>query len=130
MSIGENVKRLRRDKDFNQGELAKLSGLGVNLISKLERDGSDPKASTIYKLMEALDCTADQIFLDSEKSNMTVVMKTQFERASMLPDENKRVLVELIDKYCKAIAYDLMLEDKNKIFGIYPLAGKTKDVIS
>lgn len=130
MSVGNNVKRLRRARNLNQGELADKAGLGVNIISKIENDDSDPKTSTIYKLMDALNCTADEIFLDAEKSNMSVIMKSQFEMASTLPDENKRVLIELIDKYCKAIAYDAMLSDsKNKFLGLSNIRGKTEDVL-
>ena len=61
MSIGENVKRLRRDKGWTQGELADKSKLGLNLISKIERHSPDIKSSTIYKLMDALNCNSDML---------------------------------------------------------------------
>ena len=43
MSIGENLKRLRRDKGWTQGELADNCGIRLGQISKIERDETDPK---------------------------------------------------------------------------------------
>jgi len=128
MSIGENVKRLRRDKSWTQGELADKSKLGLNLISKIERHSSDIKSSTIYKLMNALNCNADMLLLDSDKTNMNTILKSQFERAADLPEENQKVLIDLIDKYCKAISFENLLKEDNKSSLLW-LKGKTGDVL-
>ncbi len=128
MSLGENVKRLRRDKGWTQGELADKCKLGLNLISKIERHSPDIKSSTIYKLMDAFNCTADMLLLDTEKSNMNTILKTQFERAADLPEENQKVLIDLLDKYCKAIAFEYLLKDGSKSSFLW-LKGKTGDVL-
>jgi len=128
MSLGDNVKRLRRDKNWTQGELADKSKLGLNLISKIERHSTDIKSSTLYKLMSAFNCTADMLLLDTEKSNMNTILKTQFERAAELPEENQKVLIDLMDKYCKAIAFENFLKEDNKT-SLLLLKGKTGDVL-
>jgi len=128
MSLGENVKRLRRDKGWTQGELADRSKLGLNLISKIERHSTDIKSSTLYKLMGAFNCTADMLLLDTEKSNMNTILKTQFERTADLPEENQKVLVDLMDKYCKAMAFENFLKEDGKGSLLW-LKGKTGDVL-
>ncbi|WP_399495558.1 helix-turn-helix domain-containing protein, partial [Streptomyces sp. P9(2023)] len=43
MSIGENLKRIRRDKGWTQSELANNCGIRLGQISKIERNETDPK---------------------------------------------------------------------------------------
>ena len=128
MSIGENVKRLRRDKGWTQGELADKSKLGLNLISKIERHSPDIKSSTIYKLMDALNCNSDMLLLDVEKSNMGTILKSQFERAAELPEKNQESIIDVIDKYCKADAFEKLLKEGNKSSLLW-MKGKTGDVL-
>lgn len=128
MSLANNVKRLRRDKSWTQGELAENSKLGINLIWKIEKSNPDIKTSTIYKLMNAFNCNADTLLMDSEKTNMNTILKAQFERAAELPEENQKTLIDLIDKYCKAIAFDNFLKKDNKSSLLW-IKGKTGDVL-
>ena len=128
MSFGANLKRLRRDKNFTQGELAKASEVKLGHISKLECDSLDPKISTIYKLMNGLDCSADMLLMDSEKTNMSTILRNQFERAATLPEENQCVLIDLIDKYCMAISFQGYLKEGNKGSLLW-MQGKTADVL-
>ncbi len=103
MGLGENIKRLRRDKGLTQNQLSKLTGIKVGHISNLEQDDGDPKLSTIYKLMNAFNCSADSLLMDDDKVGLDGIMKAAFERAENLPDVNKRVVIDLIDKYCIAV---------------------------
>lgn len=103
MSLGENIKRLRRDKGLTQGELAQMADIKLGHISKLERNESDPKLSTIYKLMNAFNCSADTLLMDPDKTPIDGILKAAFERAINLPETNKRVVIDLIDKYCIAV---------------------------
>jgi transcriptional regulator with XRE-family HTH domain len=52
-----HVRRLREAKAMTRYRLAKLSGLSAEGISKLEKPGSDPKLSTLYKVAAALGVT-------------------------------------------------------------------------
>jgi len=128
MSIGDNVKRLRRDKGLTQGELADKSKLGLNLISRLERDATDPRLSSLYKLMNALDCTADALLMDPDISNLSTILKTQFERISVLGEEDQKVLIHVIDNYSRAAAYDNMTEGRGYL-SMQAILGKTEKVL-
>jgi len=128
MSIGSNIKRIRRDRGLTQGELADKSNLGLNMISRLERDATDPKLSSLYKLMNSLECTADALLSDEGISSMPTLLKTQFERTMVLPEEDQRVIIKMIDNYSKAIAYDNITKDSG-FFSMKPIMGKTKSVV-
>ena len=128
MSFGSNLKRLRRDKNQTQGDLAKVSDVKMGHISKLECDTLEPKISTVYKLMNGLDCNADTLLMDEDKTNMSTILRTQFERAAALPEENQRVLIDILDKYCMAVSFQGYLKENNKNSLLW-MTGKTADVL-
>lgn len=113
MSFGENLKRLRRDKGWTQLQLAKAADLKITHIPKLENDGADPKLSSIYKLLGALGCSADTLLMDSEKVGIDAILKATIERAAGLPEGNKRVLIDVVDKYCIAAGLEQSFSKEN-----------------
>lgn len=128
MSIGENIKRIRRDKGLTQGQLAQESKLGLNLISRLERDATDPKLSSIYKLMNALNCTSDALLLDDNISGLPTILKASLERINSLGEDDQKAIIHVIDNYTNAVAYSRMLEGK-AFLGIRNIAGKTENIL-
>ncbi|ECG8572487.1 helix-turn-helix transcriptional regulator [Salmonella enterica subsp. enterica serovar Newport] len=128
MSIGENLKRIRRDRGWTQGELSLRCKVGFGQISKIERDETDPKLSTIYELMNALGCTADALLIDTEKSSIDSVMAVALERVKQLPEKDKEIILTIIDKYCIAISLQ-QIADKKVIFGLQAVAeGSTPEM--
>jgi transcriptional regulator with XRE-family HTH domain len=113
MSLGGNIRRLRKDRGLSQIQLAEASGIKVAHISRLESDSSDPKISTIYKLMEALNCSPDALLMDSKKVGIDSILKSTLERAINLPEVNKRVIVDIVDKYCIACGMEMALSEQN-----------------
>lgn len=114
MSLGQNIKRLRQDAGLTQGQLSKRCGIKAGQISKLERDEADTKISTIYKLMNTFNCSADTLLMDMDKVGAGAVMKAMLDRISNLPETNQMVLIEIIDKYCMAIGMQNAFSEENK----------------
>lgn len=128
MSLGDNLKRLRRDKGLTQGELAEMSDIRLGHISKLERDIGDPKLSTIKKLCQALNVTYETLLLDPNDDGMTGITKAIAERIENLPDNKKAIIIDVIDNYCASIGLKTQLEGQDK--GIWlNWKGATKDMI-
>lgn len=124
MSFHESLKSLRRDRGLTQHQLAKLTGIKTTHISRLEKEDADPKMSTIYKLMDALECSADSLLTDS-KLNMDGILKTAFERAQSLDADGKRTIIDVIDKYCTAVGLNQFMEKEKWTLG----TGKTKGML-
>lgn len=116
MSFGENLRRLRRDKGLTQGELAKQAGLKITHMSKLENDAGDPKLSTLYKLMAALDCSADTLLMDAEKLGVDGLLRASFDRAAQLPGQKKAIIIDLIDNYCTAAGMEALFNKKGFLY--------------
>jgi transcriptional regulator with XRE-family HTH domain len=130
MAFSDNLKRLRRDKGLSQNELAEITGIKSTHISRMEsNEDSDPKLSTIYKLMSALGCSSEALLMDGGKIGTDGVLKISIDRVLSLPDESKRVLIDVIDKYCIAMGMQKILEDQKGWFKFNTFTGKNKEMI-
>lgn len=127
MSIGENLKRLRRDKGWTQGELASECGIRLGQISKIERNDTDPKLSTIYALIKALECSPNSLLNDIEKTSLDNVFEMVLERVQKLPNEDKLHLLAVLDKYCIAVSHQNLMAT-NTVFGASIFNGKTEEM--
>ncbi|WP_276570161.1 helix-turn-helix domain-containing protein [Thiocystis violacea] len=114
MSLGKNIRRMRQDKGWNQLQLCERTGIKVGHISKLEQDEGDPKLSTLHKLMDALECSADSLLLDISKMNRDAILKQTLERALKLPEANKAAIIEVVDGYCRACGMEQNFTEGNK----------------
>ena len=115
MSFGDNLKRLRRVKGWTQGQLAEAAGLKLSHIPKLEKQDSDPKLSTIYKLINALDCSTDTLLMDTDEVGVDGRLKAALEQLDDLPDVHKCVLIDMIDAYCFRNSIKTQFKDEGSL---------------
>ena len=111
MSIGANIRRLRQDKGYTQGDLAEHAGIRLGHISKIERDETDPKISTITKLMEALGCSANALFYDEEEKSSDSALTMMIERTQNLPQDHKNAISKVVEAFCIANGLDEIFKD-------------------
>ena len=58
MSLAENIKRLRMQKQWSQPELAEKAGLSKGYVYMLEAgEMTNPSLDKLFKISEALECT-------------------------------------------------------------------------
>lgn len=126
MALRENLKRLRQDKGLTQADLADKAGVRTASISSLEKGNGDPKLSTIYKIIEALECSPDALLMDIGSQSMSGVMKTMLERAENLPDRDLEIIADIIDTYCYTNGLASVFENGRR-FTIVTKAGSGKD---
>lgn len=88
MSVGENIRKLRKEKGLTQKQLGELCGMKEANIRKYELNKANPKIETIKRIasalnVNALDITGIQYFdlitdLDELKKELSEV--EQFEK--------------------------------------------------
>ena len=93
--IGKRIQQYRKEKGITQEDLAEMIDLSTHHLSALERGVYGIKLSKLVKILNILDCSADEIFCD-------VVNKSSPVKASLLS--------EMLGK--------LQLEEQNKIFDV------------
>lgn len=130
MGFSDNLKRLRADKGYTQGDLASASGLRIATISQLERGDGDPKLSTIYKLTDALECSADALLLDIKHISLSGILKTMLERAEKLPEREQSIIIDIIDTYCITHGLNEVVDQGWRKFAILTKSGmKDKKIL-
>lgn len=61
ISIGENIKRFRREKDITQEKLAEALNVSVTAVSKWERNESYPDITMIFPLAHYFSVSVDEL---------------------------------------------------------------------
>ena len=73
MSIGSNIKRLRREMNITQEQLAEYLGISSRSVSQWECERTSPDISQIPALCHIFDVSSDVLLgIDIEKSKETV----------------------------------------------------------
>lgn len=72
MSIGENIKRLRKEKNITQKELGeRMGGISQQQIGQWENGNKYPKLETIRKIAAALQVTIGELNPEWEEFSRT-----------------------------------------------------------
>ena len=101
MSLGSNIRRLRKTRQWTQADLSERTGIKVNHLSRLEQDESDPKLSTVQKLLEALNCSPNQLLTDQQPIPTDKVdLHLVIDRLMDLPAEQTYPLMEVLERFC------------------------------
>ncbi|MCF2446222.1 helix-turn-helix domain-containing protein [Dyadobacter sp. CY345] len=62
-AFGENVRKLREEKNLSQEELYDLAGLSKNQIGNIERGEVNTTLSSVYAISKALDIPPFKLFI-------------------------------------------------------------------
>lgn len=65
MTLGERIKKLRREKNLSQEKLAEMLDVHLNTVSKWEK-GAAPSAKRLTELAKTLHTTADYLLGDTD----------------------------------------------------------------
>lgn len=65
MSVGSNVRRIRKSKGYSILKIREITGLSKSTISEIENDKSSPTIATLEKLAEALGVSLDYLLKKS-----------------------------------------------------------------
>lgn len=74
MSIGENIKKIRKESGLTQAEFSKKIGISRTYLSDLENNRKSPSVETLDKIAEKLDVSTD--FLISGKIKIEYFKKS------------------------------------------------------
>jgi transcriptional regulator with XRE-family HTH domain len=75
VDVGQQLRKLREDRELSMRALARESGLSANALSMIERGLSSPSVSTLYKLAEALGVPITAFFREQPTQERIVFRK-------------------------------------------------------
>ena len=82
--IGGRIQMLRQQKGFTQQQFSEMVGISTNCLSDLERGISSPRMDKLVAIIDALGCSADEVFADVLEHGYQV-------RSSRLTDELEKL---------------------------------------
>ena len=53
-NIGQQIKERRKSLNVTQRQLAELSGIGINTLTKIERGEANPSLSILNRILDTL----------------------------------------------------------------------------
>lgn len=80
MTLGENIVRLRTNKNWSQSDLAEALEVSRQSVSKWETDTSIPELDKLLKLSELFGVTLDELVNGEEISKVGVVSVSEHEK--------------------------------------------------
>lgn len=90
MSIGTTIKKLRRERNMTQEQLAELLGLSTNAVSQWECDKTAPDISNIPMLANIFEVSADVLLeIDIAKNKKQAEIKALIEKYQLLHSQGK-----------------------------------------
>ena len=118
MTIGENIRRLRKESGLTQRQLAKAVGVNEVTLRGYEAGKYKPKMVTIWNLMHALNCSFNDI-VDAENFNELFQgsIQTTAETLNFMAKDSNQAMAESIKDVAGAIA--AMAKDEEELLSDY-----------
>lgn len=96
MSVSSNIKRMCKELNINQKELAKMSCLSPSTVSSALKEGSDPRASTIKNIVIALGVSSDMVLFDDEELGVNGDLKILFREVERFTGKEREQLKDML----------------------------------
>ncbi len=103
-SFGEKLKRLRKNKNLTQEQLAEMIDIDPRNLSRIEVGSSFVKAETLEKILKALDVTTEQLFANDHIQTSGELLQ-DIDKFLNLAKNNPKKL-EKIHKLIRFIVFD------------------------
>lgn len=99
MDITKRLRELQERYGWTDYKIAKEAGLSPNTVSNIYRRGNTPSLFTLEALCKAFNITMGQFFAEGEMVEITPELRELFDRWSVLTDEQKAALWQIIKTY-------------------------------
>jgi transcriptional regulator with XRE-family HTH domain len=99
LGIGSRITILRKEKKWSQVELSKQINASREIISRYERNESQPSIDMIIKIAHAFGVTVDFLIGESENSSFDKETVGRINDIQKMDNGTKSVLFNVIDTY-------------------------------
>lgn len=96
-AIGKRIKQYRKEKGFSQDKLSECVGLSSHYISAIERGVNSPKLPVLVNIMNILEVSADEIFVDVCNKSSLIKTNTLSEKIEHLQNKEKKRILGIIE---------------------------------
>ena len=94
--IGKRIQKIRQARGYTQQQFSEMVGLSTNYLSDVERGKSSVRLGKLAAIINALECSADEVFIDVIDHGHKVKSSRLADRIEALPpDEQEKVFAVL-----------------------------------
>lgn len=94
--IGKRIQKIRKSRGYTQQQFSEMVGLSTNYLSDVERGKSSVRLDKLVTIINSLECSADDVFMDVIECGHKIKSSRLSERIEVLPsDEQKKVFAVL-----------------------------------
>ncbi|WP_252225798.1 helix-turn-helix transcriptional regulator [Clostridium sp. ZBS2] len=119
-TIGENIRRLRKEANMTQKELADKLEISVSNITKYEKGQLEPNLTIIYKLCETFNTSTDELLNSDTKSSTLsdnfisfVIHKYKLDiNVKNISDKDKELILNLATATSKVFLSSLIKDNQ------------------
>ena len=101
--IGKRIQELRKRRGITQEQLSEAAGISPHYLSALERGIYNVKLEILVKILNYLDCSADEVFCDVVNKSCAVSVSRLSERLGKLPEEEQNKILAVVDTMIKSV---------------------------
>lgn len=119
MALAENIKRLRKNHKWSQGQLADRIDTHVSHVNRIETGKYKPSVDVLMKLSEVFEVSLDYLVSDTDEdfTEVTIKDKALADRIKLidtLEPEDREALIRVVDSMLtkKKILKLITQEDK------------------
>ena len=127
-AIGRQARQFRLDLNMTIGELAKLAGLSIGMLSKIENGMTSPSLATLTSLAQALNVPVTSLFRKYEEQRDATYVKADqglvIDRQGSRAGHQYQLLGHSIGKGVSVEPYLVTLTAKSEIFPLFQHAGQ------
>lgn len=99
--IGKRIQKYRKEKGLTQEALSEMIDLSAHHLSALERGVYNIKLSKLVKILNILNCSADDIFCDVVDKSSSVKSSELSQKLNSLPIEERTKIYDVIETMIK-----------------------------
>ena len=97
--IGKRIQKIRLAKGYTQQQFAEMIGLSTNYFSDIERGKSSARLDKLVAIINALECSADDIFVDVIDYGYKIKSSQLSERLEELPPKEREKAFAILDVF-------------------------------
>lgn len=96
-NIGNRIQNIRKQRGMTQEQLAERIDVSPHYLSALERGVYNIKLDLLVKILNILDCSADEVFQDIVNNSSKIKASRLSEQLKSLPIDEQRKIYEVVE---------------------------------
>lgn len=100
-SIGKRVQEYRKIRGLTQTQLADMINISPNYLSALERGVYSINIELLIKIMNCLDCTANDLFCDVMQTGYKIKASRLSDMIEKLPTKEQERIFSIVETMIK-----------------------------